>query len=134
MTPLVADRRLKNMTAWDCAPCLTQDDINMLLVACARADDDGNEPPDTGWKPTYDLDWAAREAWAWKAGYVADRFSMTVEGTVLTRAQVYDHCVRMYNLYDKKAVGRPHSLRSVGNMVEDRGTFNPTPWWMDQSA
>lgn len=129
MDPQIAEARLKNMTAWECAPALEQADIDLLLLACRRVDDAGLMWNDPAWVPTYFLDWAAREAWAWKAGATADHYKLISDGTELDRHQIYEHCVRMHNMYDKRAVGRPQNLRSTGNLVEDRLAFNPVPWW-----
>lgn len=122
--------RLKNMVAWTCPPCLDETDLTALLMFCRRADDQNRSPGDTGYVPTYHLDWAAREAWAWKAGAVADHYRIKADDADLHRADVYANCVSMYKLYEKKAMGRPQSLRATGNLVEDRLNFNRIPvWW-----
>lgn len=132
MDPVLAQVRLKNMVAWKQQPTLCQEDIDMLLLAARRIDASGYDWSSPNWVPTYHLDWAAREAWAWKAGAASDRYKIVGDGTELNRHQVYEHCNKMYLLYDRKASGQPHSIRSHGNLVEDRlGAYSTVPWWWE---
>lgn len=132
MEPSLAENRLKNMVAWSRQPTLCQEDIDMLLLAARRLDVSGYDWTNANWVPTYHLDWAAAEAWAWKAGASADRYRMAELGIELDRNQVHDHCIKMYDLYAKKASGQPHSIRSHGPLVENRlGAYSTVPWWWE---
>jgi hypothetical protein len=55
------------------------------------------------WSPTFDLAAAAAEGWRMKAGLVSDRFRFGNDGDSYDRDQVFAHCVRMAELYEKKA-------------------------------
>lgn len=138
MDPAVALVRLKHMTAWDVDPTLSADDMTALLAAARRVDSAGRDWTSMSWVPTYHLDWAAREAWAWKAGTASARYAIATgrpDGTDLARNQVFEHCERMYKLYDQKASGQPHSIRSRGATVEDRlGAYSTVPWWWELSG
>ncbi len=135
MDAATAELRLKNMTAWTCSPELSQGDIDMLLLLARRQDTNGREVSDTNWTPTWHLEWAAAEAWAWKAAYTSDRFDVAAAGTTLNRSQTHSHAVKMYELYSKKAANQPHSIRQVGNLVYDRlNAATPYPWWWSESA
>jgi hypothetical protein len=141
MDPVVAEARLKSMVAWSTDPTLSQGDITTLLTASQRADSTGKSPGDAGYVPTYALDWAAREAWTWKAGSCADRYRVVGDGTELERNQVFQHCERMFTLYDKRylstagAGGGFQNVRSRGATLEDRlGQWSAIPWWWELSG
>lgn len=120
------------MVAWDREPRLCQDDIDLLMLAARRIDSSGYDWTSIQWTPTFHLDWAAQEAWAWKAGAATDRYKIIGDGTELNRQQVHEHCTKMYELYRVKAAGQPHSIRSHGNLVEDRlGAYSTVPWWYE---
>lgn len=57
------------------------------------------------WSPTFDLAAAAAEGWRMKAGLVSDRFRFGDDGDSYDRNQVFEHCARMAELYDRKAAG-----------------------------
>jgi hypothetical protein len=140
MTPTEADSRLKSMTAWTVDPTLSQTDITTLLTAASRADTAGHPPSDPNWAPTYALYWAAREAWAWKAGACSDHYKVVGDGTELERNQVFQHCERMFALYDKMAAasasfGGFGNVRSQGGTLVDRlGLYTAIPWWWEVSG
>ena len=55
--------KLKQMTAWDAYPALTEDELNDLLGAAAMEDSAGHSPIDVAWTPVYDLNTAAGAGW-----------------------------------------------------------------------
>lgn len=128
--------RLKHMCAWDTDPVLTDEDMQALLNASRRLDSSGRNWDTDGWIPTFDLYWAAAEAWAWKAGASADRYKILADNSELNRQQVHQHCVNMFQLYAKRSFGaRPQSVRSPGNLLVDRlGAYSTVPWWWELSA
>lgn len=132
MDAATAEARLKNMTAWQCAPELSQEDIDMLLLLAQRADNAGREITDADWVPSWHLEWAAAEAWGWKAACLAGNYNMTAQGTTLSRSQAFDHAEKMYALYRRKSSNFVYAIRSTGNLVVDRMSGQPTPWWMEQ--
>lgn len=54
------------------------------------------------WLPTYDLAIAAAEGWRYKAGRTSDRFRFSQEGEGYDRNQVFEHCLRMAEIYEAK--------------------------------
>lgn len=54
------------------------------------------------WSPTYDLATAAAEGWRYKAGAVSDRFRFSQEGEGYDRNQIFEHCLRMAEIYERK--------------------------------
>ncbi len=81
------------------------------------------------WSPTYDLAAAAAEGWRVKAGLVSDRFRFADDGDSYDRDQVFAHCVRMAEQYEKKAaagglvVGSPAGgTGGIGSMPLSRST------------
>lgn len=97
--------RLERMVAADVEPTLSNTDIDDLLDVARRADSEGRAPSDEDWEPTFDLDAAAAEGWRTKAGRVAPRFGVTLDGGTLHRQQIYVHCMSQATLYAKKVVG-----------------------------
>lgn len=81
------------------------------------------------WSPTFDLAIAASEGWRVKAGLVSDRFRFADDGDTYDRDQVFAHCVRMAEQYEKKAeagglvVGSPAGgSGGIGSMPLSRAT------------
>lgn len=137
MDPAVALQRLKMMTASSTDPVLDDPTIEALLTACQRNDSTGNAPGTPNWTPTYDLYWGATEAWAWKAGACSDRYKVVGDSTELELNQVFQHCSKMYDLFNKKyltsaSFGGFNNIRSRGGTLEDRiGAYAAIPWWWE---
>lgn len=100
-----ARSRLDSMLQSASEPLLTQAEVEALLVEAKRADADGLAPSDTGWTPTWDLNAAAAEGWRRKAGKVAGRFDVTVDGDALRRSQMFSACLVMADRYARKISG-----------------------------
>lgn len=69
----------------------------------------------TAWQPTYDLAAAAAAGWNEKAGLVSDRFRFADGGDSYDRNQIFEHCVKMAELYESK-------VRAGGILVGDEGS------------
>lgn len=117
-----ARARLEAETQASSEPTLLAADIDALLEYAKRADTEGLAPSDTGWTETWDLSAAAAEGWRRKAGKVAGRFNVTADGAVLSRAQIFAHCLMMAEQYGKKSAGSislslyPDETNVVGNL------------------
>lgn len=98
-----AKNRLSLMVAAGVDPVLTDPEIVMLLDSARRPDTMGRLPGDTGWVETYALGAAAAEGWRWKAARVVDRVDLQGDDTRLSRSQLFDHCMRMADRYDRQA-------------------------------
>lgn len=70
--------KLKQLTAWDAEPVLSEDDLVELLAAASLEDANGLAPINEEWTPTYDLNAAAVAGWLIKAG----RAASTIESPV----------------------------------------------------
>jgi len=94
--------KLKQLTAWDMDPQLTEGELEELLAAAALEDAAGLAPLHEEWTPTYDLNAAASAAWLIKAA----RVSMTVEvdppESGITTSKVFDNCRAMARIYAAK--------------------------------
>lgn len=97
--------RLKQMLQSDAEPSLMIDEVNDLLEFAKRADPDGLAPSDEGWDPSWDLNAAAAEGWRRKAGQVAGRFNVSLDGESLSRAQAFAHCLQMAERYANRVAG-----------------------------
>ena len=92
--------KLKQLTAWNIEPALTEDDLNELLAVAALEDADGLTPEAAEWTPTYDLDTAASQAWLIKAARAAA--IVETPGAGMVTSKVFDNCRAMARLYASK--------------------------------
>lgn len=105
MTEAEALARLTLLVQASQEPLLTAAELNELLVMSRRTDTEGRAVTDAAWEPTWDLDAGAAEGWRLKAGKVAGRFSVSVDGDGLQRAQVFSHCLSMADRYARRIMG-----------------------------
>jgi hypothetical protein len=91
--------KLKNMTAWDGDPALTEDELEELLAAAALSDGEGVEPEGEGWEPTYDINRAASEAWLIKAARAAGLVEIDPPESGIVTSKVFENCRAMARLY-----------------------------------
>lgn len=98
-----AKQRLTVMVAATTDPVLGDSDLDALVAFAARPDPTGRGPNDAGWDPTYALGAGAAEGWRWKAGRVTGRVDIQGDDTRLDRSQLFGHCMRMAERYDRQA-------------------------------
>ncbi|MFL6469145.1 MAG: hypothetical protein ACJ72Z_14400 [Pyrinomonadaceae bacterium] len=94
--------QLKNITAWDTEPTLTEDELEDLLAAAAMPDDSGKTPETEGWEPTYDINRAASDAWLIKAARAAALVEVDPPGSGIVTSKVFDNCRSMAHLYTRR--------------------------------
>lgn len=104
--------KLKQLTAWDAAPALTEAELTEILAAAALNDASGLGPASSAWKPTYDLNAAASAAWLVKAARAAADVEQDPPGSGLFTSRVFENCRAMARIYAAKrrvtiAVRRP---------------------------
>lgn len=92
--------KLKQMTAWDTEPSLSEDELDELLSAAALEDAAGLAPLNEEWTPTYDLNAAAVAGWLIKAGRAAATVDEPTTGTVTSK--IFDNCRAMARIYAGK--------------------------------
>lgn len=92
--------KLKQLTAWDIAPELTEDDLEATLAATALQDIVGLEPTHEEWSPTYDLNAAAEQCWLIKAARSAATVDEPTAGVITSK--VFDNCRSMARMYAGK--------------------------------
>ena len=86
-------------------------------------DSDGNEPGDTGWVASYDLNAAAADIWENKAAAVWDKFSFTAVGeATYQRSTKYDNAMKQARYYRSKRAMRTTKVKV------DPQPLNDTPW------
>lgn len=105
MTIVEATARLEAMCAADYDPALTDADIARILAMAARPDEYDLAPTDDGWTPTYDMPYAAAEAWRWKAARVAERVGFNLDGGTVHRQHLFTHCMEMARFYSRGIAG-----------------------------
>lgn len=92
--------KLKQLTAWDIAPELTEDELEAALAFAALQDIVGLEPTHEEWSPTYDLNAAAAQAWLIKAARAAATVDEPTAGVITSK--VFDNCRSMARMYSGK--------------------------------
>jgi hypothetical protein len=90
---------VERMAATALDPVLTTEEVEAIVAAAKRADADGREIIDDAWAETYDVRWAAAEAWLAKAGKAAGRADLARGGSSIKRSSVHEACLRMARLY-----------------------------------
>jgi hypothetical protein len=73
------------------------------------------------------LNAAAAKLWAVKAGSVSAWYTTSLDGSFLSRDQVFQHCLRMAEYYGLQGGGDPASWRSV-LMDSSSDDGEETPW------
>lgn len=94
--------RLRMMAAATSDPVLSEDELLDVLARNGLVDDDGREPQDDEWVPTYALGAAAQDAWLLKAGKVAHRVTASDGALNVTRSDLHKHCLAMAELYGRR--------------------------------
>lgn len=92
--------KLKQLTAWDAEPTLTEDELTELLAATALEDAAGLAPLHEEWTPTYDLNAAASQGWLIKAARAAALVDEPTAGVVTSK--IFDNCRAMARIYAGK--------------------------------
>lgn len=92
--------KLKQLTAWNVAPAMTEDELEELLAGAALEDKSGSSPSSEEWSPTYDLNAAASAAWLIKAARAAATVDEPTAGVVTSK--VFDNCRAMARIYAAK--------------------------------
>lgn len=93
-------------------PALTDGEVADLLDLAVGTDDEGNEPADDGWTPTYSVRgcwYAIAEGFYIKYAKAVGRFSFTTDGQTFTRNQTLDHLEHQR----KKALAKVQSCPSL---------------------
>lgn len=78
----------------DVDPTLSDAEVLQLVDLAVTTDDDGNEPSDDEWLPTYSVRgcwYGIAEGYLIKYGKAVGRFSFTTDGQTFTRNQTLDH-------------------------------------------
>ena len=94
--------KLKQMTAWDTEPALSEDDLEELLAAAALEDANGLAPLNEEWTPTYDLNAAVTHGWLIKAARAAATVEVDPPESGIVTSKVFDNCRAMARIYAAK--------------------------------
>jgi len=94
--------QLKQMTAWDTGPELSEDNLTDLLGAAALEDEEGLDPFNEEWTPTYDFNAAAVAGWLMKAGKAAATVEVDPPDSGIVTSKVFDNCREMARIYARR--------------------------------
>lgn len=92
--------KLKQLSAWDAEPALTETELEDVLASVALEDTVGLGPLHEEWTPTYDLNAAAAQAWLLKAAKAAALTDEPTAGVVTSK--IFDNCRAMARIYAGK--------------------------------
>ncbi len=92
--------QLKQLTAWDVEPTLSEPELEDILAAAALEDAAGLAPLNEEWSPTYDLNAAVARGWLIKAARSAALVDEPTAGTVTSK--IFDNCRAMARIYAGK--------------------------------
>lgn len=92
--------KLKQLTAWNVEPAVSEDELEELLSGTAVEDKAGFSPSNDDWTPTYDLNAAASQAWLIKAARAAATVDEPTAGVVTSK--IFDNCRAMARIYAAK--------------------------------
>jgi len=110
---MTALEKLKNITAWDGDPALSEDELEELLTDAAIPDGEGVEPEGEGWEPTYDMNRAASEAWLIKAARAAALVEVDPPESGIVTSKIFDNCRAMARLYSGRRSASSRLLTSI---------------------
>lgn len=71
------------------------------------------------WNPSYDVNYAIAQGWLLKTGRLVGHYNYMANGKMLTREQMYTHCMKQYRLFSARTpirgirLGGHHPLASV---------------------
>lgn len=84
-------------------PVLGAADVDLILSMAPRADKHRVLPSDPSWEPTYDLNHAVAQVWLLKASRLTNAYNFMVHGKMLSRQQMWDHCMAMHRTFLRKS-------------------------------
>ncbi|RPH37052.1 MAG: hypothetical protein EHM90_00445 [Chloroflexi bacterium] len=99
--------RVMRLTAYDYEPMLTPDDIDDLVTLAQRADENGRDPDEDDWEPTYDLTAAVASGWETKAARASGDFRFEEDNQAFYREHVYQHCRKQADRWGRGMVAVP---------------------------
>jgi hypothetical protein len=100
---------LREMIAEPTAATYSDADLAALIARCPLIDEYENEPDDTTWAPTYDLNAAAANLWGKKAAAFAGLYDFTADGGTFHRSQAAQEMRKQARYYSARRA--PSSLR-----------------------
>ena len=99
MNAVEARARLTLLVDATSEPVLDVPDLDDLLRRSALRDVNGYDPDTEGWTPTYNLNHAASLGWKIKSGRLTNAYLFMSGGKMLSRNQMFDHCMTMSRRY-----------------------------------
>ena len=122
MTEAEVRARVVSFASAEVAPTLTAAELDMVVAMGKVVDIYKVWPSDPSWTPTWDVNCSIAQAWLIKAGKVANAYLYMTGGKMLSRNQMYDHCMKQYRLFAGKSTMKtirlvPSSSRDVATQV-----------------
>ena len=105
MTALEARDRLAILAQAKANPTLCPSELDYCLLRARVCDPHGVPPSDPTWCPSWNINYAAREAWLLKAGKAANYHAVTIDGRTFAADQVFKQCRQMSEDFRRRIVG-----------------------------
>lgn len=102
MTEAQARARLELLIAISDEPLISASEFEDIFQQCKTIDINGLAPIDSGYIASWDLNRGAALGWTRKAGKAAGNYTFASGGRSFARSQVFDHCIKMAQMYAKK--------------------------------
>jgi hypothetical protein len=99
MNEVEARARLALLVDATSEPVLDVPDLDDLLRRSSVRDVSNRYPEDEGWTPTYNLNHAASLGWKIKSGRLTNAYLFMSGGKMLSRNQMFEHCLTMSRRY-----------------------------------
>jgi len=99
MTEAEARARIISFCDAEREPVLSSADVDILVAISKSADKYGLLPTDTGWTPTWNINYATAQGWLLKATKLPDRYLFMSGGKMFSRNQFFEHCMVLYRRF-----------------------------------
>jgi hypothetical protein len=87
----------------DSDPTLSSEDVDVLVSMAKRLDDNGINPSEETWTPTWNVNYAIAQGWLLKSSRLAPHYLFMSGGKMFSRNQYFDHCMKLYHKFMSRA-------------------------------
>ncbi|MCK9358198.1 MAG: hypothetical protein M0R22_13815 [Dehalococcoidia bacterium] len=103
----------------------SDDDLSTVIEKYPLIDSSGNEPDETDWTATYDLNAAAANLWGRKASALAAMYDFKADGGDFKRSQLYENAKAQARYYGSRRMPSSFSVQTPRHFERD---YQSTYW------
>lgn len=112
--------QLRRMIAESGSETYSDDTLEAVIEKYPMIDADGHFTDDDDWSETYDMNAAAADIWAEKAGAAAANYDFSADGASFNRSQEMDMATRMCAFYrSRRSMRTVRMIQSPKETAED---------------